>query len=166
MAKTETATPEPAVEFAAGPSRLDRPGLQRMTWHHTIKAGRDWHDCLNPQYWWIVADRLGPGHRIEIATSDHRIMFEAIVIYANPHGGDHPQVDLYFRPIMPMDLALPTTPAIAEARWVAEQLSINGNWQVRDVTTGEVVQSDLYKHGAQILVGHLARLEAEREKVA
>jgi hypothetical protein len=148
--------PEPKAENpVVGPGRLDRGDNRRLIWHHVLKPGVDWRVALEPSYWWACAPQLGQGHRIEIANSDYTVMIEAIVTQVNPHGFPNPRVDLHFVPVIPRDLELPAAQISAPSRYLARQLSINGNWEVVDTTTDQLIQADMSKHAALSLVGTL-----------
>jgi hypothetical protein len=152
-----------------GPSKLDKADSHRLTWYHKLRPGQDYRDALRPEYWYPCAQQLGAHHQILIASADDRILFEAWVVSANPHSFPHPQVEMFYRAIMPPDLKLPAAQITAPARYVIRQVSINGNWQVDDTVTGEPIQINLTKRAAQELVGILqaqAAAAVEEQKKA
>jgi hypothetical protein len=151
-------------EFVPGPSKLDRSEQKRLTWLHVMRPGRNYLDATKPEYWYPSATQLAPMARIEVWSADHRTCFEVIVLEANPHASPHPQVDIFCRAIMPANLKLPKEQIVAPARWIAEQVSTSGNWQVRDTVTGQPIQVDLDRHRAMSLVGTLQQQAQQAEK--
>jgi hypothetical protein len=165
-------TPETEDKLPApGPTKLDKADSHRLVWYDKLRPGQDYRDALRPEYWYPAAQQLGAHHQILIASHDDRVLFSAWVVSANPHSFPHPKVEPFYQAIMPADLKLPTGQVTAPARWVATQLSVNGNWQVDDVTTGEPVQINLTRRAAQELVGILeaqaaAALEEQKKAKA
>jgi hypothetical protein len=146
----------------AGPVRSDRTEQKRLVWFYQLPPEVGYEEATKPEFWHKVAGQLAPGHKIEVWSYDFRLGFEAICIEANPHASP-PRVDLCFRSILPVGLALPER-VVGPSQWVAKQLSTSGLWEVHDVVIGERIQDGLTRRAALELVGILERQAAAAEQ--
>jgi hypothetical protein len=128
----------------------------RTVFAYRCVDGRDWRDCLSPEFWRadMVMRRLQPGDRIEVQSADCQVQFEIAVVDVNPHANP-PKLDMAFRPIYPFDLRLPE-PTISEPpRYrVRENLS-RGYWEIVDRDGVLVADGLLDREAAQRALGAL-----------
>jgi hypothetical protein len=157
-----------APETTSKAAPLKRREYEFNQWGHTVPEGNDWRECLTREYWLRNLERIRAGDTVEIQTNDHRIVFEARVLYCNP-ATDPPTLDLTFRPIYPADLELPALPRQRPPRFEARMLPGGGQFTVLDLKSGERVRDiPLRREAAQELANSLEKAadEVEREALA
>jgi len=151
-------------DFGKGlPQSLMLAQSVRNVYAYTVPEGRDWRDCLKPEFWraYQVAKSLQPGSRIEILSADRQTQFEIIVLSSNPYATT-PQLGLGFRAIWPTDLALPGPTITGAPRFrVRPQPALGGCWEIVD-RSGSVVADGISSRESALVT--LAAIETRDER--
>jgi hypothetical protein len=122
----------PAV---AGP--LKRATFAFDHWEYLVPDGEDYRLCATREYWLARnTERLRDGATIRVHSADHRVQFDVMVIHIN-QATNPITLELVFRPILPVNLLLPTPPVQRPARFEARELpGASGGFGVLDLHTG------------------------------